>query len=160
MGYYVTLTHANFVIPPENLDAAYKAMCDLNVTHDSQKTGGAWSGGKQTAKWFAWMDANYPETCEDAAEIFKELGFDYYLWDDGSLEIQGYDRKIGNENLFIEAAGRFANEGWFLHWRGEEGEQWVQTAEGTEYLISVPASLFRRAIFTDEEDAAAAKALL
>ena len=72
MGYYVQIVESNARIPAANLKAAYEKMCALNVTHDHAKRGGSYSDGKQTAKWFSWMDANYPETCKDAKEVLEQ----------------------------------------------------------------------------------------
>jgi hypothetical protein len=66
MGYYVRIVNSTARIPAANLDRAYQRMCALNHTHDHVKRGGSWGGGKQTAKWFSWMDADYPATCADA----------------------------------------------------------------------------------------------
>ncbi len=130
MGYNVYIQAADFTIPAENLDAAYKAMCDLNA-RDDLKTGGSWSGGQQTARWFAWMDENYPETCKDAVAIFDALGFDNtYLTEDGSLELGEYDSKMGSEEHFLQAVAPFVKAGSYIEWRGEDGEAWKQEFDG------------------------------
>lgn len=180
MGYYVTLEDVNFTIPADNLDAAYEAMCALNVTHDDKKTGGSWSGGQQTGKWFAWMDENYPDTCKDAAAIFEALGFEYEVNPEGDLTLTYYDSKAGAEDLFIEAVGKYALGDWYLVWRGEDGDTWQQTGTGTERMLKIPATrlaeleaaaaaqpkensevlaLLRRAVFPNDADAKAAAIL-
>jgi hypothetical protein len=123
MGYYVTCTDSNFVIPQENLGKAYEALCALNE-RDDLKTGGSWSGGKKTEKWFAWMDPDYPSTCPDAESIFRELGFETDHDSKGGLCILYYDNKSGSEDLFLEAVAPYADEGSYLVWRGEDGEMW------------------------------------
>ena len=75
MGYYVRIVKSTAMVPAGNLERVYQIMCELN-NHNELKQGGSWTGGKQTGWWFSWMDANYPETCKDAFEIFKMLGFD------------------------------------------------------------------------------------
>jgi hypothetical protein len=126
MGYYVTLRESDFEIPAENLDAAYEAMCRLNVTHDHLKNGGSWGGGGQTAKWFSWMPENYPEVCPDAASIFEHLGFEVEITESGSLRLNYYDSKIGQEELFLEACAPYAVDKTGLIWQGEDGEMWGQ----------------------------------
>jgi hypothetical protein len=132
MGYYVQIRDANFVIPADKLDAAYAAMCALNTTHDAEKSGGSYSGGKQTSKYFAWMDANYPETCPDAKAILEALGFEVETYDNGDLTIDSYDSKAGQENLFIDACFPFVDPASYISWEGEDGEFWKQTPLGTK----------------------------
>ena len=130
MGYYVTSTEADFTIPPENLDAAYEAVCELN-THNNLKRGGSFPALKNLPddkprpdKWFSWMDWNYQETCPDLKAVLKEVGFYVGVNPDGGLSITEYDSKSGQEDLFLEAIAPFATEGSYIMWRGEEGEQW------------------------------------
>ena len=122
MGYYVTLTQADWIIPAENLDAAYEAMCALNE-RDDLKTGGTWEGGKQTMKWFAWMDAKYPEKCKDAREILEQLGFEVSFVDEG-LSINYYDNKTGAEQHFLRAIAPMSREHSYMNWRGEDDTYW------------------------------------
>lgn len=122
MGYYVNIMEADFLIPTEHLDAAYRAMCDLNA-RDDLKTGGSWSGGKQTEKWFAWMPSDYPSVCPDAASIFEELGFDVDVSKDG-LRINYYGNKTGAEEHFLNAVAPYVVSGSYIRWKGEDGALW------------------------------------
>lgn len=127
MGYYVTTQDVSFTIPADKLDDCYRALCALNDLPDSHKRGGSWSEGQQRQAWFSWMEPNYPETCKNAQEVFEELGFDCEVSPDGSLSLNYYDNKTGQEDLFLEAAAPFAMEGSYIEWRGEDGEQWLDT---------------------------------
>lgn len=144
MGYYVNTTEGTVTVPKANLDAAYMALCDLNK-HDHLKTGGSWGGDGvdarsprpagmdyHHARWFSWMDANYPETCADAKAIMEMVGFWCDYDDDGNLRILSYDNKTGSEQEFIGALSPFCAEGSFFTWRGEEGEQWREYYGGDE----------------------------
>lgn len=122
MGYYVEIVTSDAYIPKANLQTAYEKMCALNVTHHAQKRGGSWSGGKQDESWFSWMDANYPETCKDAKEVLEMLGFECEYDDEGNLDIQCYDSKMGQEDLFMEAI-KYDVIGSML-WQGEDNERW------------------------------------
>ena len=130
MGYYVTITEAGFTIPPENLDAAYEAVCELN-NHNDLKRGGTFpplkdqpAHGPRKDKNFSWMDWNYHETCSNLEEVLQQVGFDVDVNPDNGLSIIYYDNKTGQEDLFLEAIAPFATEGSYIMWRGEEGEQW------------------------------------
>lgn len=138
MGYFVSITDAEFLIKKKNLIHAYKAMCALNDI-DSLKGGGSWRGGEKTERWFAWMPKDYPDQYKTAQEIFENLGFDCQLLTDGDLIITGYDSKIGDEALFIDACSQFVEDGSYMTWQGESGEyfQWrfvdgkMKVLEGT-----------------------------
>lgn len=128
MGYNVMLTAADYRIDKDKLDAAYRAMCELNK-RDELKTGGSYGQRPdgtygQISTHFAWMDANYPQTCQDAAQIFKELGFGVAVDGNGTLSLEGYDSKAGAEELFLAAAAPFARPGSYVEWEGEDGERW------------------------------------
>ena len=132
MGYYVEIEVSNAVIPAENLERAYAKMCALNTTHDHVKRGGSYSGGKQTAKWFSWMDENYPDTCKDARAVLDALGFYTHYDEQGNLHIDGYDSKTGQEDLFLQtiaddATGKIA-------WRGEDGDRWTTLFYGDRVI--------------------------
>ena len=138
MGYFVSITDAEFLIKKKNLVHAYKAMCALNNI-DSLKGGGSWIGGEKTERWFAWMPKDYPDQYKTAQEILENLGFDCQLLTDGDLIITGYDSKIGDEALFIDACSQFVEDGSYMTWQGESGEyfQWqfvdgkMKVLEGT-----------------------------
>ena len=121
MGYYVRLTEANAVLPAGNFDEAYKRLCDLN-SHDEWKKGGSSTG----AKWFSWMDENYPEVCQTAEQILRAVGYDIAVLEDGSLAICDYDNKNGCEDVFIYAIADLLKAGYML-WRGEDGAHWRWT---------------------------------
>jgi hypothetical protein len=132
MGYYVKIKSSTARIPAANLQRAYQKMCALNTTHHNQKRGGSWSGGKQDAAWFSWMDANYPETCRDAQAVLEQLGFYTEYNAQGDLLIHGYDSKTGQEDLFMaaienEACGE-------IQWFGEEGETWTTRFQGDSVI--------------------------
>lgn len=131
MGYNVMLTNADFRIDKDKLDAAYQAMCELNK-HDELKTGGSYGPGGKTEAWFAWMDPNYPETCQSAEEIFHELGFETATDGNGTLSLEAYDSKAGAEDLFLSAAGPFTRPGSFVEWEGEDGERWRTDYSGED----------------------------
>jgi len=132
MGYYVEIEKSTAVIPAANLDRAYKKMCALNTTHDHKKTGGSWGGGKQTAKWFAWMDANYPDTCKDARAVLDALGFYTHYDEQGNLHIDGYDNKTGQEDLFLHSIADDVTGK--IEWRAEDGERWTTLFYGDSVI--------------------------
>lgn len=144
MGYYVTLTDADWGIPEEKWDAAFQALVELNK-RDDLKTGGRWSGGKRVEKWFAWMDTDYPEKALAEYEekklphplvwVFQELGFDWETGlDDEEFRLTYYDSKAGGEDHFLAAVAPFVRPGSYLEWRGEDGEMWRQEFDGEIYV--------------------------
>lgn len=148
MGYWVNIIEGEVTIPKANLEEAYKRMCALN-DNDAVKRGGQWGGEVSSesprpegmnyhpARWFSWMDANYPETCSDAKAILRELGFE--LEDrDGDLFIFGYDSKVGQEELFLDAISDLCTKDSFLVWRGEDGAMWRQEFGTKEMVVKTP----------------------
>ena len=136
MGYYVRIIKSTAFVPAENLDRVYDIMCSLNETHDHEKRGGTWCGGKRTAKCFSWMDENYPETCKDAQAIFNELGFETAYDDVGNLHLVAYDSKMGQEDLFLKSI--VANAVGKIDWIGEDGETWSTVFVGDAVIDSQP----------------------
>ena len=146
MGYYVSIEESTFQIPVENLDAAYKAMCELNFTvPNSQKRGGSHPGkdkapeyGPHKCCWFSWIDWNYNETCTSADEILQQLGFYTYISENGNLHIDGYDSKTGQEDLFLKAISTLSKG--YIVWKGEEGEIWGETYGGEKVIVKSQGS--------------------
>lgn len=132
MGYYVTLEESSFVIPAEHLEEAARLLKALNHKPGVVKSGGSYSGGKQTAKWFSWMTEDYDQHLHTAKEIFEALGFEVSDTDEGGISLDFYNNKIGQEELFINEVAHLAEPGWGLVWRGEDGEVWRHSARGIE----------------------------
>lgn len=117
MGYYVQIIDGELCIHKDKLDAAYKALCDLNKRDDLKN-------GRFPKNHFSWMDANYPETCKDARAVFKALGFDTDITAERHLVINGYDSKTGDEHHFLDVIAPFCHEGDYLVWQGESSDIW------------------------------------
>lgn len=129
MGYYVQLKDSTFRIPEENLDEAAARLKALNHKPGVYKRGGYSNG----AKWFAWMEENYDELYDTAQEILEAVGFYCIEYDDGSLLVEGYDNKTGQEDLFITEIGDLAIEGWEMVWQGEDGDSWKHDITGIKH---------------------------
>ena len=134
MGYYVTITNSNAVIPSCNIDMAYNAVMALN-SRDELKRGGSWPGSNEPKpegmeyhphKWFSWMPANLREL-KTLPEVLDALGFGYHVEDGGDLLIESYDNKTGQEDIFFQALAMYLHPSSVIEWRGEDGLQyrWV-----------------------------------
>ena len=141
MGYYVSIEESTFTIPVENLDSAYKAMCELNYTVPNKHKNGWRSPGKDKAPeygpheccWFSWIDWNYHEICTSADEILEQLGFCTYISENGNLHIEGYDSKTGQEDLFLKAISTLSKG--YIIWKGEDDEVWGETYGGEKVIV-------------------------
>ena len=145
MGYYVCTTGGSFTVPPENMEAAYAAVCALN-DHDDLKGGGSYGGdfdansprpegaSFHNARWYSWMPADFPSKLKTLREVFEELGF---VCDDdnGALRIECYDCKMGQEELFLAAIAPFCDRDSSFEWRGEDGSQWRHTISDAGQLL-------------------------
>lgn len=137
MGYYIT-GEGQITVRKDNLDKAYSLLCALNDA-DDLKRGGSFGGAGVTsndprpdgmsyhpARWFSWMDANYPDTTNDFYGILTMLGFDYIVDDDDENVVVitlTYDNKMGQEDLFLNAIAPIVESG-MVDWRGEDGMMW------------------------------------
>ena len=139
MGYCISLEDWKFSIPAKHLDLALVALKDLNK-RDDLKTGGRWSGGKQTERWFAWMPADYDKTVRSAAEVFDLLGFEVDGWDHvhktidegADLIITGWNgEKLGAHEHFLDAVADLVTPGSYLEWSGEDDAHWRDEFDGT-----------------------------
>ena len=154
MGYYVTTQETYLTISKNKFEDCYKAMCKLNE-RDDLKNGGGWnSNGVSSdsprpegldyhpAKWFSWMDANYPEKCKTFIEILDELGFGDYEYSpvDGDLIGLSYDNKTGNEYEFFNAIAPFVKKDSHINWIGEDNHQYQWYFDG-ERLITKYAEI-------------------
>ena len=145
MGYYVR-GHGELTIKSSNVEQAYRALCGLN-DHDDLKHGGRWGGegvsqsdprplgmSYHPARWFSWMDANYPDTTTDLFSLLGMLGYDYMVADedDDILVITlSYDNKIGQAGLFMDALAPFVISG-SIEWSGEDDAHWREVfSDGT-----------------------------
>jgi hypothetical protein len=135
MGYYVDIANSDFFLPKEEFGKAYELMCSLNQK-DELKSGGGWSEDTNPnqprpegldyhpARWFSWMDANYPAKCKTVVDVFQELGFDLNFDSDENINGLYYSNKIGDESYFLAIIAPCVKDGSSIEWRGEDGEMW------------------------------------
>lgn len=125
MGYYVTLTESDWVIPesPEVLAAIHR----MDTEWHEIKRGGSWGPNGVTEKWFSWMPADL-STLKSVREVFTDLGFEMNTVDDSKVSLWGYDNKTGQEELFLAAVAPFVKDGSYTEWRGEDGSIWRYAA--------------------------------
>ena len=128
MGYHVSIDNSTCVLPKEHWEEAYKRLCALN-DKNNLKNGGSYPRSSDYTPdkahqdiWFTWMEWNYPEICKDVKEIFKMLGFEIEIYDNGDIGILGYDNKIGQEDLFFKTIGDLLKGE--IYWTGEDGGKW------------------------------------
>lgn len=123
MGYFVTITEADFQIPER--EDVLQVLKDLNHDPSVIKRGSGWQNGQKIGSWFSWMPENYDEHVTSVKEVFELLGFDTREHEDTGgnrlVELVGYDSKIGQEDLFLMAVAPFVSEGNYINWRGEDG---------------------------------------
>ena len=131
MGYYVTLEQSNVAIPEEKAEAALAKLQSLQDTHAHLRHGGQYSGGEKKAAWFSWMPADLREitTLDD---MLEHLGFEIERTD-GLIKLNGYDSKIGQEELFVWALTPFIvstdDDAPLMEWVGEDHSRWQWTWE-------------------------------
>ena len=135
MGYSVETLGVDFLIPTENLEAAFTALKELNKRDDLK--GGRAAGTRPDGsygiieRYFAWMPANYDETCKDAEEVFNELGFQTSVDNEG-LRVEWWidNSSRGDEEHFFEAVAPFVKPGSYIEWEGEDYQRWRWDFDG------------------------------
>lgn len=126
MGYYVTLTDANFGIPetPEVLAALH----EMETKFHEIKQGGSSNGDK----WFSWMPD--VRTLTSVEEVFERLGFSTRRHQ-GLIWLDAYDSKTGQEDLFLAVVAPFVEDDSYTVWRGEGGEMWKNVVRGGRMYV-------------------------
>lgn len=120
------------LIKKDNLDAAFKCLCELN-NQDHLKTYGSDHRPKEDCH-FAKLPWNYPETFSGFGVngILIQLGFETNQIDEGDLRVvsfgnDGYPQKAGDEEHFFDALAPFIESGGVITWIDENQErfQWL-----------------------------------
>lgn len=139
MGYYVNIVENNFVLPAENKEAAYEAVCRINAPeYNYLKNGGSWGPGDEREYWYSWMPADYPAETEKLEDVLELLGFAHEVNANGDIVGLEYDNKTGNEEIFFFAMAPYVKDGSTVTWVGEDHQSWIwEFADGTLYLRSV-----------------------
>ena len=133
MGYYVELEDSNITLKNADKNTILQVWKDLNhPSNNHLKTGGSYSGGKQTGWHYAWLAEDYDECVENVEEMLEMLGFSFEEQGNGDILITGYDSKTGNENVFFKAAAPYIQEGQYGEWRGEDKRRWAWYFDGTQ----------------------------
>lgn len=135
MGYYITLTEANASIKKEHANDVIRAWAELNQLNMLKSAGvnrkSAITGvyGKAES-WFSWM-SNWTPSHDDffdtepkTLEVIKtlqELSFEVENTEE-TINIVGYDSKIGQEKLFFIAIAKYLEDDFHIYFEGEDEE--------------------------------------
>jgi hypothetical protein len=139
MGYSVTMGDSYAILPTENQPEAYRRLCDLNKQHDL-KGGGSWVGDAQVQRWFRWMPSNYDEICLNTKEILETVGFQTENGNEG-LEVNYYEQKTGDEDLFIATIADLFLPDSYMEWRGEDGAMYRWDFGGGKPMMESSANI-------------------
>ena len=141
MGYYISLEESNALLPKSACDEALRRFRAMNETHGDRRRGSAYSEGKLVSRWFAWMPEDPLEWGDTAAQVLEQVGF-YVTECESGFTIDGYDKKSGDQDVFIEVIADLLEpshavsgvpEGTVvMQWEGEDHEVWrmLITAKG------------------------------
>ena len=143
MGYNITMTDGNVIIPGKHLDAAYAACVELN-NNDALKSGGRYPAqewDRSTEKWnpnrwFSWMPHDWPDKYKTLRAVFEALGFMVEgSPEDGGIMLVGYDSKSGDEEVFLRAIAPYVLPSCYIDWHGEDGMNWRFKFDGEDLGI-------------------------
>lgn len=131
MGYYVTLTDSDVVLPKENHQEILTRWHEMNdKKYDNIKSGGSYSGGRTMSKNYSWMPTDYEKTTHTPQQVLEHLGFDFSENAKGDIVIQGYESKTGQEDLFFKKIGDLVNPGSLMQWQFEEDASYAWFFDG------------------------------
>ena len=145
MGYYATLDFSSVKIPLSAEKDALEAVYRLDKAAHHLKQGGSYGGGQPERKWFSWMPEDL-RTLTTLEDLLQTLGFRTHE-SDGAIHVDGYDSKVGQEDLFFFALAPFiesnynkefaamANEPASMEWTGEDGSKWRWTFEDGKMIV-------------------------
>jgi hypothetical protein len=145
MGYYATLDFSSVKIPLSAEKDALEAVYRLDKAAHHLKLGGSYGGERDGVKWFSWMPEDL-RTLTTLEDLLQTLGFRTHE-SDGAIHVDGYDSKVGQEELFFFALAPFiepnhskdflamANEPASMEWTGEDGSKWRWTFQDGEMIV-------------------------
>lgn len=130
MPFHTSTESSNVLIPAQNLDAAYRALVDLNTNpaHAHLKR-----SGSVDQRSFAWMPSNFHEQATTAQEVFELMGYETEMNQHG-LVLTHFDGSSGDERHFFAAIARFVEPGSHVHFRGEDGSHWRFDFDGESVI--------------------------
>lgn len=124
MGYYINQESANFTILKENFSRCLEAIKGL-MSQTDKMTGGSFSGGKQTDRWFSWVNTDSVLSAQTLVDALDAWRWDAKLDNDENIyHIFFRGEKAGSDDNLMKAIAPFVKCGSYIQMRGEEGEVW------------------------------------
>ena len=132
MGYCISKNKSKFAIRAGDVPSAFKALQDLGVgQNDDRAHGASFEHGRQTARWFSWMNGCDPSSWKSISDAMSDWRYPVTLDETGSVVSIDFDgEKIGDENVMFAAIAPFVAKGSFLELQGEDGALWRWVFDG------------------------------
>ena len=121
MGYYIYVKDSKFSIKQENLVKSLKAIQALR--------------GKETIKdyrgeHFSWVSDNF-YTIDNIHEMLDEWRWKASYTEEGDIKgISFLGEKFGDDKFLFQALAPYVEVGSYIHFVGEDGEQWRYEFDG------------------------------
>ena len=123
MGYCVTMDVSGITLSKENASAALVAIKDLQKLPD-QMSGGSYSGGEATNKWYAWVDNRRLEGASTLKDALRAWRYDAYEDVEGNITVESFiGEKLGDDTILWKALAPFTSDGT-IFCEGEDGSHW------------------------------------
>ena len=120
MGYSVYIERSTAQIKRENFEKIKKAWIDMDKNQHDKKRGYTSASDE---RWFSWMDS-WESAKDGVVSTLEQLGFDVENDETKDyISIVKYNSKIGQENLFFEAIGKYVTGS--IIWVGEDDDTWT-----------------------------------
>ena len=123
MGYYVTLSEADWAYAAENQATCLLALQVMSSeAWNAMKNGGTTMSDGTKKYWWRWQSEQFPADCSTLRQVFESLGFDCEEDDNGTLRLIGYNNKRGDEQTFLQMSAPYVIDGSWMEWFGESND--------------------------------------
>jgi hypothetical protein len=126
MGYHVQMSCHDVRIPADKVAQALK---EVNALHKPEvmehlASGGSFSGGQTTERWYSWVKNPPPEGFSSLVEAL--IAWRYAADEnDGEVEVAYFDgEKLGDDRELWSTLAPFIDDGAIIECRGEDDSLW------------------------------------
>ena len=121
MGYHIRLRKSEFCIKKRNKEGALNALKKLGV--------------KNGQNYYSWMNGCDPSQWDSLKEAMNDWRYKVSLNKNGDIDkIEFIGEKMGQDDLLFQTIAPFVDTWSYLHFVGEDGEQWILKFDGVNMV--------------------------
>jgi len=125
MGYYVSITIDNIIIPADKVQECLDAINALFQPETMKKyAGGGSFSNNVRAYHYSWVNTPESGAFDDLIAAFDEWRYEAQLLDDGSVEVVYFTgEKLGDDEILYKTIAPFITDGT-ISLLGEDHDHW------------------------------------